>query len=443
VTLHLARTLALVLVALLSLATANAQGDPPPGQVGLDTSQRDSLEVQIEAEEARLQARRAEIAAIGVQLGETRERLDVQIVERDRVVAQIADIRSELATIRNDIVRQQSELQQTQARIAAREADLGAMQTRIQQLLLDLYRQRSNRFARVLANAGSFHDLRVQNRYLALISQQDARIVDDLNVILADLADLQATLSQQITDLQTREEDRNRTQSRLEATRAELQALINELDATREGQLAQQRALLQSQDELEQLLSGLVVDLETEVADLDAQARANRDAARRFLDATNPPAPFGSPAVGTACADAPQVALPAPLLASGFIFPFGGARISRPFGQDNLSYLGLTAGQPSAAVRSVQEGQATRAIFLTANDGFLVVIQHSDGVATSYLNLREPLVREGDRVVQGQLIGCLGGGALNPEDLLKLYVYVTREGRTVQIDPEVALGLNP
>ena len=91
----------------------------------------------------------------------------------------------------------------------------------------------------------------------------------------------------------------------------------------------------------------------------------------------------------------------------------------------------------------MQEGQVTRAIFLTANDGFLVVIQHSDGVATSYLNLREPLVREGDRVVQGQLIGCLGGGALNPEDLLKLYVYVTREGRTVQIDPEVALGLNP
>jgi murein DD-endopeptidase MepM/ murein hydrolase activator NlpD len=429
---RLARRITLLLVALLSLATASAQGDgdpPPPGQVGLDTTQRDSLEAQIEAEEARLQARRAEIAAIEAELGETRERLDTQIVERDRVVAQISDIRSELDTIRNDIVRREAELQQTQARIAARTADLGAMQTRIQQLLLDLYRQRSNRFARVLANADSFHDLRVQNRYLALISEQDARIVDDLNAILADLADLQATLSQQITDLQTREDDR-------------LQALINELDATREGQLAQQRALLQSQGDLELLISGLVGNLEAEIADLDAQATANREAAIEFLR-VNPPAPLGSPAAGTACADAAPVALPAPLLASGFIFPFEGARISRPFGQDNLSYLGLTANQAGAPVRTVQEGQVTRAVFLTANDGYLVVVQHNDGVATSYLNLREPLVREGDQVVQGQLIGCLGGGALNPEDLLKLYVSFTREGRTVQIDPVIALGLNP
>ena len=81
--------------------------------------------------------------------------------------------------------------------------------------------------------------------------------------------------------------------------------------------------------------------------------------------------------------------------------------------------------------------------FLNANDGYLAVILHGDGLATSYMNLREPMVGDGERVVQGQLIGCLGGGALNPANLLKLYVSITREGRTVQIDPVVVLGLQP
>ena len=413
-----------------------------PAMAQLDTTTRDRLQQEIAEQEARLTQRRAEIGAIETELGDTRARLDAQIVERDRISAELVAVRDELALIRADIGRRELALQDTQAQIAVRNADLDQMRIRIQSLLLDLYRQRSNRFARALANADSYHHLRVQNRFLALLAQQDVAIVNDLKALLADLADLQATLSQQITELQARETERDQTQAKLEATRSELQALINELDASREGQLAQQRALLAAESELEGLVSALAGDLEAAIANLTTQELENRAAAEEFLNNT-PPAPVGTVAIGTACADAPQVALPAPLLSSGFIFPVDGARISSPFGRNNNSFLGLRANQPSAAVRSIEEGQISFARFLNANDGYLVVILHGDGLATSYMNLREPLVGEGDRVVQGQLIGCLGGGALNPEDLLKLYVSITTEGRTVQIDPVVALGLQP
>lgn len=428
---------ALLTALLCFVGSAAAQG-------GLDTSVRDRLEQEIAQQEARLEQRRAEIAAIETQLGETRARLDTQIAERDRVGVELAAVRDELSALRADIARRESELQDTQVQIAAREGDLDEMRIRIQGLLFDLYRRRSNNFARALATAESYHDLRVQNHYLSLLARQDLAVVNDLNALLAELAGLQATLSQQITELQERERERDAAQLRLEATRAELQALIDELDASREGQLAQQRALLAAESEIEGLVSVLARDLEIERANLEEQARINRAAAEDFLNGL-PPAPtdLGTAPAGSACADAPQVALPAPLLSSGFIFPVEGAQITIPFGSNNSSFVGLRANRPSAAVRSIEDGQISWARFLNANDGHLVVILHGDGLATSYTNLREPLVREGEQVVQGQIIGCLGGGALNPDDMLKLYVSVTSEGQTVQLDPVTALGLRP
>ncbi len=391
------------------------------------------------ASQLRLDQRQADIAAIERELGDTLARLDERIAERNRVSAELSDIALELNLIRADITQLEAERDVTKSQIADKGAELDLMRGRIQGLLVNLYKQRSNRFARVFASAESFHDLRVKNHYLSLLTAQDVALVNELDALLTELSALQLELSQQITALSNREAERLQAEARLEAIRSELLGIIAELDATREGQLAQQRALLQAEADLEGLLTSLKTDLEAAIADLEAQEQANRARAREFLDSQNggPSAVFGD------CASDERVALPPPLLATGFIFPVEGAQVISNFGDDNNSYLGLRARDANAAVRSVQDGLVIAAASIGANDGFLVAIQHADGLVTAYTNLREPLIASGDSMVQGQLIGCLGGGALIPNDVLKLFTQIGDGARNAFADPVAVLGLRP
>ena len=52
------------------------------------------------------------------------------------------------------------------------------LKVRIQALLVNLHRQRANRFGQVLARANSFHELQVRNYYLSLLAEQDVEVVN-------------------------------------------------------------------------------------------------------------------------------------------------------------------------------------------------------------------------------------------------------------------------
>jgi murein DD-endopeptidase MepM/ murein hydrolase activator NlpD len=65
----------------------------------------------------------------------------------------------------------------------------------------------------------------------------------------------------------------------------------------------------------------------------------------------------------------------------------------------------------------------TRRNVLSVNDGYLVSIRHKNGFITAYSNLqRTPPVKVGAEVKQGDVIGYIGGGSMQPKDVLKLYV---------------------
>lgn len=422
----LAAALLLVVAAFLAAPVAIAQ---------VDTSTREQIEQDIDRYEALLDARRNEIAAIEDVLGDTQSTLETRIVERDRIAADLQRVQQQREVLLAEIASLERQRADTEQQIVAKERELEVMRAQIQQLLVNLYRQRSSRFARAVSQAESFHDLQVKNHYLSLLADQDVQIVEELDGVLAELVDLQQTLSQQIAEQSRVESELAQAEVDLDTARASLQAVINDLDATRQGQLAQRRALLEAQGALERTLGDLEGRLAAEVRRLEQEEARLRDRAQAetFLEQRQELLRQAD----QARARIDNLTTPVEASGSGFIRPVDGTVESR-FGDNGYSFVAFRASAANSAVRSVQSGVVVQVQSLGANDGFMVAVTHGSDRVTAYTNLRPPVVQVGDRVEQGQVLGYLGGGTLIPSDILRLYL---RVASGAYVDPVAQLGL--
>jgi murein DD-endopeptidase MepM/ murein hydrolase activator NlpD len=86
--------------------------------------------------------------------------------------------------------------------------------------------------------------------------------------------------------------------------------------------------------------------------------------------------------------------------------------ITSPFGPDGGRWHpGLDIGiLQSLDVRAADDGVVVLAGFMQGYDGYgaIVAVQHRYGYSTLYAHLSQPLVRPGERVSRGELIGIAG-----------------------------------
>lgn len=409
---------------------------PPAAGQGVDTGRRETLERQVDEYRELVDERQREIAAIEARLGETRTRLAEQLAERDRIAAELVRLRTDRDALREDLAGLAVRLEATQGRIQALEADLGTLKVRIEGLLVNLYTQRTGRFARILGQAESFHELRVKNRYLSLLSRQDVELVEQLDATLAALFEAQQALSEQIEERNAKELELAVVQEELEATRARLDRAIAELRATEEGQLAAKARELEAQTALERQLGELQGDLAAEIERIRREEERLRLRAEqeRYLEQRREL---------EAQADALQAQREGlERAADGFVLPVANPSVVVRFRQDNNSYIALQAEVAYAAVRAMQGGKVVSVALISANDGYMVSLLHPDGLVTAYTNLQPPRVQTGQVVSQGEVIGYIGGSALIPADVLRLYVQqADGRGRRAFVDPAPLLGL--
>jgi murein DD-endopeptidase MepM/ murein hydrolase activator NlpD len=123
-----------------------------------------------------------------------------------------------------------------------------------------------------------------------------------------------------------------------------------------------------------------------------------------------PPRPDPAPPVVYEAPPPPPPALVERTLPSsvgGLLWPLPGGQVSDNFGPDGI----IISGNAGGAVRAAAAGQVIRVSFLSANQGYSVIIQHSATFATMYFNLQEQgLPSVGQNVERGNRIGYTGGG---------------------------------
>lgn len=375
------------------------------------------LENSISSSQALLQQRAEEIAGIELQLGESAQTLDAQIAERDRISGELAALREENIVISDSIAALEAQLTETQSSLEQLQVQVAELKTRVQELLVNVYKQRSGRYARVLTQADSLHDLQVKNYYLSLLSDQDVNLVTELSSKATELINLQDAQNQQINELQIQQATLEDNRAALEVKSRELETAINNLNATREGQLATQKDLLQSQIDLEAKLADLQTQRQIEIVRLQEDARLKREKAVSAANALEQERlNIEAKAVEERAAN---LSISPPMLSDSRGIPLARLNIIGPVG----SGIALRADTEGAPVYSALPGTVIQFIYISANDGYMVAIEHSNNMITAYSNLQpEVAVKIGERVEEGQLIGYLGGGGLVPPNVLKFYV---------------------
>jgi murein DD-endopeptidase MepM/ murein hydrolase activator NlpD len=409
----------------------------PPTFAQETSEQLQNLEQYIQNSQAKLLEYQQQISSIDAELGNMVGDFEEQITQRDTINAEIQELRKKNDVLREQIAESETQLAATEEQFAQLGETIEQLRSKVQELLISLYKDPSNRFARVLTNAESFHDLRVQNYFLSLLSDQHVQIINDLNSAVLELNTLQEQQSQIVATLDTQITEHEVGEAILNSKRGEVEAIMAELDSTREGRLATQRALYDEADRLEDAIGDLQRDREAEIQRLQAEAEEKRRKAA--LAATQVEQDQLNQEASDAEARASNLAAPPPALAEGFISPLDSLSIEAKFGVVGKGIV-LRAATQGAAVKAVQPGNIIQVQYLGANDGYLVVIQHADGLTTAYASLQDnPPVQIGQQVTQGAVIGYVGGG-LQP-DTLKFYTRIEKNGQGTYVDPAELLGL--
>jgi murein DD-endopeptidase MepM/ murein hydrolase activator NlpD len=390
------------------------------------------LEQNITNTQALLQQREQEIASIEVALGELGTQLETQITERDRLSGELAALRERGAALSESVAALEAQLAETQANLEGVQVQVADLKTRVQELLVGVYKQRSGRYARVLTQADSLHDLQVKNYYLSLLSEQDLDLVTELSLKATELITLQDAQSQQMRDLEAQQIELGGTQVALEIKQGDLETAVANLNATQEGQLATRKDLLLSQANLEASIAASQSQLQAEITRLQEEATEKRRQAELAADQIKRDELNEEAAQVEERAE--NLAAPRPAMNADYASPVAYAQVLGKSG----SGVAIRANSIGADVYAVQPGVVIQVVSIGANDGYIVVLEHGNGLITAYSNLQSvPNVTVGQQVVQGEVLGNLGGGALVPQDVLKFYV----KQNDSYLDPVSVLGL--
>jgi septal ring factor EnvC (AmiA/AmiB activator) len=418
-----------VFVLLLGLANQNVIA-----QTNVSTEE---LERDIATYQRSLAAREREQAEIDAALGDLATDLTAQIAERDRIGSELVNLRRDRQALEGELAALESQVAANETRITELEGRLEVLEGRLQSLLIALHRQRSNRYAQMLADSDSFFELRVRNHYLSELANQDVSILEDIRTTVRQLADAQTQLAEQVNARSTTLTELQATEARLATSQAQLEQVISDLEASQAGQLALRQDIIQQQNSLEATITGARQALTSERERLAREAAAARRRAREAAESQR--SELLDEAEQTEAAAA-ALAVPTRPLEDGYTLPFPNPQLSKRYGEEG-PYVFLRAEQDYTAVRAVKSGVVQIVQPVQANTGYLVVIAHDSELLSAYQNLQAPQLEIGDWVNQGDIIGYLGGGTLIPADTLKFFIGLSQAGGgAAWVDPELRLG---
>ncbi|MGC8967758.1 MAG: murein hydrolase activator EnvC family protein [Thermus sp.] len=393
---------------------------------GQDAASQEKRVRALEAEAARARAldqkAQEQIQRLNRELSRLSQRVQNLLLEKARLEEEIRRLEGERQALRREIAQLKETVRETEARIAKLEGNLAALKERLKALMRSLYRERSSRYLPLL-RAQSFTDLAVRARWVGYISRQDTELVRLFQATLKALKEERERLALLLQDLTAKEAALAENQRKLESQRQGLEATLKNLRQEEEGKKALLRDALTERQRLQRALAELqakVLEERRKLLALKEAERRRQEEARRRQQAQGQPTVVVPPP-------------PLPATVGRLAFPVPGGRVLVPYGQEGPFQV-LQGPSPGSPVQAAAEGYVAGILYLP-NLGYTVMLAHTETLSTVYTNLQEPLVQEGERVRQGQVLGYTGGGLLIPPDELEFRVAVRVGEETRFVDP--------
>jgi septal ring factor EnvC (AmiA/AmiB activator) len=350
----------------------------------LHAQQRPTYQQQMQENQRRLEGIRRERSEVEQELA----RLRTQAHSLADEIANIEQQKSSTNRIVNELDRQITgfgrQIDQITVDLLIAQDALLEKRAVLERRLVDIYKRGALYSWQVLLAAESFGDLLSRYKYLFLVSRQDRLLTNDMHKLRDRVARQRQLLVDSREALGRRRRERTDELGRYLA-----------LERARETNLRETR---RSTRQAEERLSRLERDERSLNDRIETLERARREAESRGVTTA-------TGAITTA--DLGNLDWPVDVAGGGrIIYPFG-----TTIGPNNtrIPRHGIGIKAPvGTAVRAVAPGTVSLAgsfgLYLTS-----VLLDHGGGYYTFYAYLNDATVRQGDRVVRGQLIGHVGG----------------------------------
>jgi septal ring factor EnvC (AmiA/AmiB activator) len=340
----------------------------------------------IQASRRRLEEIRAERDRLKAQ----QQRLQGQVHDEEDELTNLERQRESTTRIVTEIDRQigglSSQLDRNTAELILASDNLAERNAVLERRLIDIYKRGQLYAYQVLLTVESFGDLMSRYKYLFLTSQQDRQLVKEVEALRNKIS------SQRNNVLEVR--------TQLDHTKEERQAELQ-----RYGDLVTERS------KRVQSLKRSAKNTEQQLTQLDKDANrlttllANADK-RRSDESARAAARGVAPSAGTlTTADLGKLDWP---VQGTIVYKFG--RDTLPSGgviRWNGIGIGAPAGTPVKAVESGTVGLVGQ----VGTYGLTVAIEHGNGYWSLYMQLQSAAVKQGDKVVRGQIVGAVGGAS--------------------------------
>ena len=255
----------------------------------------------------------------------------------------------------------------------------------------------------VVFKANSFSDLLDRISMVQEINAADQRRLKEIRTVAQQVSTVQSELVFEKTALESIKEELGTAEITLESKRAESDRLLQDLVAR--GQEFEELI-----DKSEDLQSDLMKQIAKKEKDL--KAAEYQEWLATYVPTTKPSGTDVTPSTQTTPSSA------------GWIKPLKTLRVTSAFGMrihpiskvwkmhEGVDFS-AAQGTPIYAARS---GKVTTASYQAGGAGYYVSINHGDGYSSIYMHMTHYIVKPGDYVSAGQVIGYVGstGGSTGP-----------------------------
>ena len=311
------------------------------------------------------------------------------VAQKEAIDQEITLLNSKIETTNAQIAAYSQLIADTQDELDSADEALRALSYEHRERIRVMEEQGNLTYWQVIFQANSFTDLLDRITMVEEINAADRRRIEQMRIASDIVTATQMNLETEKQDLEAVRIQLAEDEALLAQRREASDALLVELEKK-----AEEFQILLAESEV--LQEELMQEIAAKEAELK-EAKYDEELKRLAMQGENPPSN------------------------ATWITPVSGARLTSPFGQrlhpvlkvyrmHNGIDLAIAQGTPIYATRA---GKVTRTAYQAGGAGNYVSINHLDGFASIYMHMTHYVVKEGQTVSAGQLIGYVGSTGIS------------------------------
>ncbi|MBR5570305.1 MAG: peptidoglycan DD-metalloendopeptidase family protein [Oscillospiraceae bacterium] len=422
------RTILSLILAMAMLLGVTGMIQPTVAQATNDKSSA-QIQQEIDGLKGEKEALQAEIDALRGQMSDSMDSMEEVVDQKNLIDQEIFLLYEQIANINAQILAYGVMIADKQEELDIAEGNLATLQDQNRARIRAMEKNSRTSYWSVVFKADNFLDMLDRLNAIFKINKADQELIEDLTEAADEVARVRDELQTQKDALDETKQELEEAQGQLETKRAEADELLAELMTEYQGY----------EDMVEQAESNQA-QLDTEIGELEEEYEEAKDReykiwyeqwlaqqqAQQQQQQQNKPSSSGGGQGGNTN------------VTNGikWLVPCNFTRISSPYGWrihpvhgDRRFHSGIDlAGPMGTPIYATRAGKVTIAKY-SSSAGYYVHIDHGDGFGSRYMHMTHYVVRAGQSVSQGQVIGYMGSTGTSTGSHLHLSLYLN--GSTV------------